>query len=108
MKHRPSVFLEVLKIGKDYVISKEVKAASPKCRDYSRKIQEAMRNARAHGEVDLYAADAKFADYLDDLEVAEWSREVGRHLGAVGLDFSDLKAANLGETKDGRILMIDP
>lgn len=113
LKHKPKVLLKVLKIGKDYVVSEEVKSSTEKCRDYSSAIKDAAfdyRRAekRKGNKVDPYKDGEGFAPYIDDEEIREWVLEVNHHFKKIGCDFSDIKAANLGEDSNGNILYIDP
>lgn len=113
LKQKPDNFLKVVKIGKDYIISREVKAASDKCKKYNEAVKTAQRKAREYYKSinqrppNLYSSGAPFLEFIEDDEIKSWVEDISLHLSACNADFSDFKVANLGEDDKGNVLVID-
>lgn len=118
LKKKPDVFLKVLRIGKDYIVSEWVDSPSAKCRQYAREINKAIDKAyeeKAAGKfpkgVDVFDAGSPMVNLIEDPEVREWAIKVDNHLVNIQdakIGWGDIKSTNLGETKDGKIVLIDP
>ena len=109
----------VYKVAGNYIIREDVKPATAKCKKYYEiattkypgleEVGGTMERGFARGkfdEVNMVVPKTK-----DVQEVRKWLLKLRSDLEAIGvevkLNYGDFKPANLGETKDGRVVYFD-
>lgn len=110
---------DIYKVTGDYVIREDVKPATAKCKEYYKiattrypgleEIGGTMEKGFARGKI--YDVNMAVPKTKDVQEVRKWLLALRRDLKAIGINievnYGDFKPANLGETKDGRIVYFD-
>ncbi len=110
---------DIYKVTGNYVIREDVKPATAKCREYFRiattkysgleDVGGTMERGFARGKI--YDVNIAVPKTKEIQEVRKWLLKLRNELYTIGMEiknnYGDFKPANLGETKDGRVVYFD-
>ena len=109
----------IYKVTKNFIIREDVTPYTPKCKNYYNiattrypgleDVGGTMEKGFARGKI--YDVNVAVPKTKEVQEVRKWMLALRRELSSVGMDirvnYGDFKLANLGETKDGRVVYFD-
>lgn len=110
---------DIYKVTDDYIIREEVRPDTTKCRNYYRiattkypgleDVGGTMERGFARGNT--YDVNVAVPKTKEVQEVRKWLLSLRKDLSSIGINirmnYGDFKSANLGETKDGRVVYFD-
>lgn len=99
---------KVYDLGEDYIIREDCKPNTPKCKAYYKVSQDRLTDNTVYRDV----LDGNIPTHLKGIyrEVVPWLCKLKYELSQVGGEHAglgDFALKNLGETKDGRVVMLD-
>ena len=110
---------DIYKVTGDYVIRDDVTPSTPKCKEYYKiattkypgleDVGGTMERGFARGKI--YDVNIAVPKTKEIQEVRKWLLKLRNELYTIGMEiknnYGDFKPANLGETKDGRVVYFD-
>lgn len=111
LKTKHPNLLPVVRIGKDYIVSKRVEIGTPKCREYEKEFNKLFKIKSKREWQDLAWSgffEANRSEFKSD-EIADWFIATAKEMEKLGpsFGFGDFRLQNIGEYK-GHIVFIDP